>query len=55
MNGQAPVGYVSPKYLKRVPGGAPGMVQMTQSQGTLYGDPDRGLQFIEAFSPKDTS
>ena len=45
------MGYTSPKYLKRVVGGAPGMVQVGKQEGLIYGSPDRGLKYFELYGP----
>ena len=41
-----PVGYCSPQFLKRTRGGTPGLVQVTQQDGMVYGRPDVGKSFI---------
>lgn len=47
---QAPVVYCSPKYIKKISGGPPGMVSILKSNGILYGRPDRGRLLTESLS-----
>jgi predicted ribosome quality control (RQC) complex YloA/Tae2 family protein len=41
------VSYTSPRHLKKVPGGGPGMVALTKVLGAVYGKPERGRQLME--------
>jgi hypothetical protein len=46
------VGYCSPKYLKRAPGGIPGLVQVAEQEGMIFGSPDRGETYVKTFGPQ---
>jgi predicted ribosome quality control (RQC) complex YloA/Tae2 family protein len=50
---QVPVTYCDPKYVKKVKGGTPGLVSILKQEGTLYGRPSRGQQYVDLFGPKD--
>ena len=45
-----PVGYCSPKFLKRAKGGNLGLVEVKEQEGMLYGDPIRGEEYVNNFS-----
>ena len=44
---EAAVSYTSPKYLKKVNGGGPGMVTVSRMVGTVYGRPAKGKALME--------
>jgi predicted ribosome quality control (RQC) complex YloA/Tae2 family protein len=46
-----PVGYCSPKHIRRAVGGVPGMVQVSVQEGMIYGDPTRGGQYVASYGP----
>jgi predicted ribosome quality control (RQC) complex YloA/Tae2 family protein len=46
-----PVGYCSPKYIKRISGAAPGSVSVLRQDGIVFGRPDRGRVLVEEFGP----
>lgn len=48
-NNQVPVGYTSPKHVKRITGGSPGMVSILKSEGMVYGNPDKGKIWVEKY------
>jgi predicted ribosome quality control (RQC) complex YloA/Tae2 family protein len=54
---QVSVGFVPAKYVKKVSGGAPGLVSVLPAPngphaGTVFGRPDRGEKYVELFAPR---
>lgn len=49
---QVPVGYSSPKYIKRISGAAPGTVSVLRQEGVVYGNPERGKELTTKFGPE---
>ncbi len=45
-NSDAPVTYTSPRHLKKITGGGPGMVSVMKIGGVLRGRPDRGEKYM---------
>lgn len=50
---KVPVGFCSPKHIRKPPGGKLGLVSVLQSKGTVYGRPDRGEIYVRVFGPTD--
>jgi hypothetical protein len=42
-----PVGFSSPRYIKRISGGSPGSVSVLRQEGLVYGSPERGRELSE--------
>ena len=49
---KVPVGYCSPKHIRRITGGSPGMVSILQQTGVVYGSPDQGKLWVEKYGPQ---
>ena len=49
---KVPVGYCSPKHIRRITGGSPGMVSILQQTGVVYGCPDQGKLWVEKYGPQ---
>ena len=46
------MGYCSPKHIRRITGGSPGMVSILQQTGVVYGSPDQGKLWVEKYGPQ---
>lgn len=48
-----PVGFCSPKYVRKITGGAPGTVSILKQNGIVYGNPERGRVLAQKYGPKE--